>query len=150
MKKFIGAALFLFGAGSTMAQSTPPPSAAVPSRSDSSTVSTPVVPAGPSIVFEEQKFDFGDIRQGEVVQHTFRFTNNGSQPLVISNVRTTCGCTATDYPKKPVMPGETASITARFNSAGKRGQQNKVITIDSNALQGSTQVLIITKVTAAN
>ncbi|MBC3542349.1 DUF1573 domain-containing protein [Rufibacter sp. H-1] len=107
-------------------------------------------PVGPSIQFEEQKFDFGEIKAGDVVEHTFKFTNNGTLPLVISNVRTTCGCTATDFPKAPVMPGETASITAKFNSAGKRGQQNKVITVESNAVQGNAQVMIVTTIAAAN
>ncbi|GAB2537944.1 hypothetical protein GCM10027189_20570 [Rufibacter soli] len=105
---------------------------------------------GPSIQFEEQKFNFGDIKPGDVVTHTFKFTNNGTMPLVIANVKTTCGCTATDFPKAPVMPGETASITARFNSAGKRGQQNKVITVESNAQQGNTQVMIVTNIVTGN
>ncbi|MGV3538565.1 MAG: DUF1573 domain-containing protein [Rufibacter sp.] len=135
--------LLFFCSAATKAQTTPSATAVtvVTTPKDSASV---VV--GPSILFEEQKFDFGKIKQGEVVEHTFRFTNNGSQPLIISNVRTTCGCTATDYPKAPVPPGETASITAKFNSAGKRGPQNKVITVDSNAVQGTTQVMIVTNI----
>ncbi|QHL86197.1 DUF1573 domain-containing protein [Nibribacter ruber] len=144
MKKTLLWLLFLLlGSTAAMAQTKP----------DSTVVEViapaPPVPAGPSIVFEEAKFDFGTIKQGEVVEHTFLFTNNGSQPLVISNVRTTCGCTVPTWPKTPIQPGQTAEITARFNSAGKMGQQNKVITIDSNALQGTTQVIIATKIVAA-
>ncbi|KAA3437987.1 DUF1573 domain-containing protein [Rufibacter hautae] len=148
MKKLVIGALFLlFGSGAAMAQATQATQTqVVPVTPIAAPAPTPV---GPSILFEEQKFDFGEIKAGDVVEHTFKFTNNGTLPLVISNVRTTCGCTATDYPKAPVMPGETASITAKFNSAGKRGQQNKVITVESNAIQGNAQVMIVTTIAAA-
>lgn len=145
MKKIVLVVLSLFvSATATFAQSTVTDSTAAVGDT---AVYMPAV-QGPSIEFKEQKFDFGNIKQGDVVEHTFLFRNNGSQPLTISNVRTTCGCTATDYPKAPVMPGETASITAKFNSAGKRGPQNKVITVESNAVQGSTQVMIVTTILA--
>ncbi|MFB9864956.1 DUF1573 domain-containing protein [Rufibacter immobilis] len=148
MKKIVFGALFLFfGAASAMGQTTAVAQDSAGQVAPVEAVAPPV--AGPSIQFAEQKFDFGDIKPGDVVEHTFQFTNNGTQPLIISNVRTTCGCTATDYPKAPVMPGATASITARFNSAGKRGKQNKVITVESNAVQGSTQVIIATNIAAA-
>ncbi|WP_460893004.1 DUF1573 domain-containing protein [Rufibacter soli] len=145
-KVVLGFCFLVFGSLTTLAQTvvTPPPAA----PTDSITVPAPLV--GPSIQFEEQKFNFGDIKPGDVVTHTFKFTNNGTMPLVIANVKTTCGCTATDFPKAPVMPGETASITARFNSAGKRGQQNKVITVESNAQQGNTQVMIVTNIVTGN
>ncbi|WP_192820737.1 DUF1573 domain-containing protein [Rufibacter sp. LB8] len=133
------AAFLVFGTAAAFAQ-TAPDSLATPA------VVAPKVVEGPSIQLEEEKFDFGNIKQGDVVEHTFTFTNNGSQPLVIKNVRTTCGCTATDYPKTAIQPGQTASLTARFNSAGKKGPQNKVITIDSNAVQGSAQVFIKTNI----
>ncbi|AKQ45691.1 hypothetical protein TH63_08565 [Rufibacter radiotolerans] len=147
MKKVILGFFFLaFGSTAALAQTTATLPPAVPV--DSIAAPAPVV--GPSLQFEEQKFDFGDIKPGDVVEHTFKFTNNGTLPLIIANVKTTCGCTATSFPKAPVMPGETASITARFNSAGKRGQQNKVITVESNAVQGSSQVIIATNIVAAN
>ncbi len=101
---------------------------------------------GPAITFEEEKYDFGDIYQGDKVEHTFRFENSGDEPLVLSNVAVTCGCTATDWPREPIPPGETASITVEFNSAGKMGQQNKVITIYSNAAKAITKVSIVTNV----
>lgn len=104
---------------------------------------------GPSIEFKEDKHDFGQIKQGDRVEHTFIFRNNGTMPLVISKVRTTCGCTATDYPTAPIMPGEKATLSARFDSAGKTGAQNKVITIESNAVQGNTQVFIQTTILKA-
>ncbi|GGK81610.1 DUF1573 domain-containing protein [Rufibacter glacialis] len=148
MKKLIVAGLFLlFGGSAALAQTT---SGQQPPLAPVAPIAAPApAPVGPSIQFEEQRFDFGEIKPGDVVQHTFKFTNNGTMPLIISNVRTTCGCTATGFPKAPVRPGETAAITASFNSAGKRGQQNKVITIESNAVQGRTQVIIATTIVAA-
>ncbi len=92
---------------------------------------------GPQITFEETEFDFGDITQGDVVEHTFNFTNTGNAPLILNNVLTTCGCTAPEWPKQPIAAGEKSKIHVRFNSRGKMGRQNKVITIQSN-IQGST------------
>jgi hypothetical protein len=50
-------------------------------------------PAGPQIEFSEVKYDFGSIKQGDVVDHVFKFKNTGTQPLVISNIGVSCGCT---------------------------------------------------------
>lgn len=95
------------------------------------------------IQFEKSSFDFGDIKQGQVVMATFRYKNIGKAPLILSNVATTCGCTVPSWPKDPLAPGKTAEITATFNSAGKMGQQNKVITVFSNAKTSQAQVSII-------
>ncbi len=101
---------------------------------------------GPKITFEEKAHDFGDIVQGQVVEHVFAFTNTGNQPLVLANVLTTCGCTAPMWPKQPVPPGESSSITVKFNSRGKIGVQNKVITIVSNAINQRERISIETNV----
>ena len=106
---------------------------------------TEIVP-GPAITFEESKHDFGDINQGDKVEHTFAFENTGDEPLIITDVRVTCGCTATDWPREPIAPGESSSITVQFNSAGKKGRQNKVVTIVSNAVSPLNQVTIATNV----
>ena len=98
------------------------------------------------ITFEESSYDFGDIAQGDKVEHTFKFTNTGKTPLVLSNVQTTCGCTATNWKKEPIAPGESAAITASFNSTGKMGKQNKVITVYSNADNNPARVTIISNV----
>ncbi|MFQ3214133.1 MAG: hypothetical protein ACJAT1_001408 [Marivirga sp.] len=88
---------------------------------------------GPEITFEATTFDFGDIKQGDVVEHIFEFENTGNQPLIISNATTTCGCTASEYKKgEPIGPGETSQIKVKFNSRGKMGAINKVVTIKSN------------------
>jgi hypothetical protein len=88
---------------------------------------------GPEITFEESNHDFGDITQGDVVEHIFKFENTGKQPLIISNVKTTCGCTVPSYPKgEAIAPGAKGEITVKFNSRGKMGRQNKVVRIVSN------------------
>lgn len=101
---------------------------------------------GPAITFAEEQHDFGDIYQGDVVKHTFKFENTGDEPLVLSNVAVTCGCTATDWPREPIAPGEEESITVQFDSAGKLGKQNKIITIYSNANKPVSRVAIVTNV----
>jgi hypothetical protein len=94
------------------------------------------------IVFDEPEHNFGEIKQGDKVEWTFTFRNDGKAPLVLTNVSTTCGCTAPEWPRDPVMPGGEATIVVRFNSAGKSGMQNKVITIYSNASNNPEYVKI--------
>lgn len=102
--------------------------------------------SGPVMTFEEVKHEFGDIHQGDKVEHVFKFENTGNEPLIISDVRTTCGCTAPAWPRDPVIPGQTADIKVVFNSAGKMGRQNKIITIVSNATNPKNQISIVTNV----
>ncbi len=97
---------------------------------------------GAEIAFTESSKNFGDIIQGEVVEHTFKYENTGSQPLILSNVLVTCGCTATNWPRDPVAPGKSAEITVRFDSKGKNGAQNKIITVVSNAVNPREKVSI--------
>ncbi len=96
--------------------------------------------AGPQIQFEEMKYDFGSVKQGDVVEHVFKFKNAGTAPLVISNIGTTCGCTVPDWTKEPIMPGKSGTVTAKFNSTGKMGMQNKVLTVESNSTSGNAMV----------
>ena len=102
--------------------------------------------SGPVMTFEEEDYDFGDIFQGDKVEHTFAFENTGTEPLIITNVQVTCGCTATKWPRDPIAPGQKSEITILFNSAGKMGRQNKVITIVSNAANPTNRVKIVTNV----
>lgn len=101
---------------------------------------------GPQITFLESTHDFGDIEQGTKVNHVFEFENSGTEPLILSNVLTTCGCTATSWPREPIAPGEGGEIAVTFNSAGKMGKQNKVVTIVSNAVNSQERVKIVTNV----
>ena len=107
--------------------------------------------AGPVITFKENSKDFGDITQGQQVAHTFVLTNTGKQPLIISNVAATCGCTVPSWPKEPVAPGKSAEIKVSFNSTGKVGKQNSVVRIYSNASEPIEKVSLISNVlTKAN
>ena len=101
---------------------------------------------GPVNTFEESSKDFGDITQGDKVEHTFKLENTGNAPLVISNVAATCGCTVPKWPKEPIAPGKTAEIKVSFNSAGKMGQQNSVVRIYSNATEPIEKVSMISNV----
>ncbi len=101
---------------------------------------------GAKMHFEEMEFDFGDIYQGDKVEHTFEFINIGSAPLIINNVLTTCGCTAPEWPRDPISPGNTGTIKVLFNSVGKMGRQNKVITIRSNSVEPDHRLKIVAMV----
>jgi len=104
------------------------------------------VPAaeGPVLSWDQSAYDFGDLSQGEKVEYTFRFTNTGSQPLIITNVSTQCGCTAPKgWPRDPVVPGAKGEITISFNSTGKIGRQNKVATVMSNAVNPRAGQLLL-------
>ncbi len=103
-------------------------------------------PAGPQVEFMEVKYDFGTIKQGDVVDHVFKFKNTGTQPLVISNVGVTCGCTVPSWTKEPVQSGKYGTISAKFNSAGKMGMQDKVLTVTSNSVGGTTTVTLVGEV----
>ena len=87
----------------------------------------------PVISFEEDTHDFGKLTAGEKVTYAFKFKNTGKSVLIISNVSTSCGCTVSSYPKKPIQPGEGATLDVTFDSEGKQGFQSKTITVNTNA-----------------
>ena len=88
-----------------------------------------------SFKFEKDEIDFGTIEQGESTTHEFKFTNTGSEPLIISKAEGSCGCTVPIFPKEPIMKNQSATIKVTFNSTGKFGIQDKTVTITSNAKQ---------------
>lgn len=92
--------------------------------------------------FEEETFDFGKIKWNVPVTHIFKFTNTGSEPLIISNVKAGCGCTTPDWTKQPIPPGKTGYVSATFNAAAS-GQFGKAVTVTSNTSSGNTNVLTI-------
>lgn len=103
---------------------------------------------GAIITFDEKTYDFGDIMQGDKVEHTFYFTNTGNEPLIITNVQVSCGCTVPKgWPRDPIPPSGKGELTVSFNSAGKSGRQNKPVTIISNAVNPEgTQITFTTNV----
>jgi Protein of unknown function (DUF1573) len=92
------------------------------------------------IKFEALEFNFGTIKQGDKVEHTFTFTNAGKEPLIITDARGSCGCTVPVWPKEPIRKGEKGTIAVTFNSAGKMGMQDKTVTITSN---GKTNPVVL-------
>lgn len=99
------------------------------------------------IKFDTDTFDFGTIKQGDVVTHEYKFTNVGKEPLVITGAHGSCGCTVPEWPKEPIKKGTKASIKVTFNSAGKQGDQMKTVTINSNAKQNPKTIYIKGKIT---
>src|SRR5690242_20400174 len=73
--------------------------------------------SGPVVTFEKATHDFGDINQGDKVEQTFKFTNTGTEPLLITNVNVQCGCTTPSWPREPIAPGAKGEIVVVFNSA---------------------------------
>ncbi len=95
------------------------------------------------IEFEEEVFDFGDIVEGDVVEHIFKFKNTGNNPLIISKATGSCGCTVPDWPREPISPGQVGEIKVKFNSKGKQGEQDKRVTIQANTIPNNTEIRIV-------
>ncbi len=87
-------------------------------------------------------WNFGEIKNGEEVCHTFYFKNTGSNNLLIKNVKTDCGCTTVNYNKAPIKPGEEGKIEIAFNSRGRNGKQYKEISIFANIPEKQTIISI--------
>ena len=102
--------------------------------------------AMPEIKFEEDSYDFGDISQGERVEHVFTFENKGKSDLIISSAVGSCGCTVPTYPKEPIKPGEKGEVQVVFDSNGKKGAQHKRVTIVANTNPNKTMIAIMANV----
>ncbi len=86
----------------------------------------------PKFQFETTSHDFGKIIQGEKVTYSFKFKNVGKSDMVITSASGSCGCTVPSFPKNPITPGQSGVIDVLFNSEGKKGIQNKTITVLAN------------------
>jgi len=96
---------------------------------------------GAEIEFKVEKHNFGEIEQNKPVTYEFEFTNTGNEPLILTNVKPSCGCTTPDWSKEPIMPGESSVIKATYNAA-RGGKFNKAITVTSNG-NSPTKILFI-------
>ena len=99
--------------------------------------------------FEKDSYDFGQIKEGEKVSYTFSFVNVGKEPLIITGATATCGCTVPEYPNEPIAPNAEGKISVSFDSKGKAGMQNKVITITANTVPATTELHMIGDVSIA-
>lgn len=88
------------------------------------------------MTFEKVEHDFGVIKQGDIVNYTFKFKNTGSNDLLITDAKGSCGCTVPEYPKQAVKPGESGKINVTFDSKRKSGQQLKSVTLFTNTAKG--------------
>ena len=97
---------------------------------------------GAQIKFAKDIHDYGNVEYGGNGQCTFEFTNTGNAPLIISNAKGSCGCTVPSWPKEPVAPGATASLSVKYDTK-RPGAINKSVTITSNASNSPTKVVRI-------
>jgi hypothetical protein len=94
------------------------------------------------VKWQETTHNFGDIKKGVPVTHDFTFVNTTSETIVISNVKASCGCTATNYTKTPIKPGETGFVSAKFNAA-TAGAFSKTVRVNFN--EGEKPVTLVIK-----
>ena len=88
------------------------------------------------MTFEKSEHDFGTIEQGTPQETAFKFTNTGNAPLIITDAKSTCGCTIPEYPKnKAIAPGESGEMLVKFNGAGQN-QVTKAVTVTANTKKG--------------
>ncbi|MBP7389017.1 MAG: DUF1573 domain-containing protein [Chitinophagales bacterium] len=102
----------------------------------------PVNPNAPKIKFQEEVYNFKEVPEGPQVTHEFAFTNTGKEPLILTNVRASCGCTTPSWPKEPILPGKDGKILVTYNTQGRPGAFTKTITINSNADEANKVITI--------
>lgn len=98
------------------------------------------------MTFDNIRHQYGEVLEGTIVTHTFRFKNTGKAPLLISNAKSTCGCTVPEWPKEPIPVGETGEIAVKFNTENKEAFQTKPIFISANTHPSQTTLYLIGKV----
>ncbi|WP_312394495.1 DUF1573 domain-containing protein [Chryseobacterium sp.] len=114
------------------ATATPADSAAAPVSADATAAAPVSNQPSTSIALSESNFDFGNIKKGDKVEHVYEVTNTGTNPLVISEVKPGCGCTAPDFTKDPILPGKKGKITLHFDSSNFDGNVSKFADVYAN------------------
>lgn len=95
------------------------------------------------VKFDESSHDFGSVMQDSENKKIFRFTNTGSEPLIIEKAKGSCGCTVPTYPKEPIPPGGTGEIEVVYRPGKQKNKQTKTVTIEANT-EPATTILTIT------
>ena len=93
-----------------------------------------------SIAFADTVHEFGTINEGEKVSYTFKYKNTGDNPLILEDVRPSCGCTLPEWTKDPIAPGAEGLIKVVYNSEGRPGEFHKTITVIANT---SAEVVLL-------
>ena len=94
------------------------------------------------ITLEETDFNFGSVNEGDVVKHTFKLKNVGNQPLLITDIRTSCGCTVPTWNKSPIAANANDQVEVKFDTKGKANEQVKKITIIANTFPAETELIL--------
>lgn len=89
------------------------------------------------ITFETFVHDYGTVYKGADGNCEFKFTNTGKEPLILSNVQTSCGCTVPSWTKEPILPGKSGIIKVNYTKMNTPGPISKQITVYSNAKNGT-------------
>ncbi len=110
---------------------------------DFSKLSAKELQEAPIVKYDNESFDFGDIKTGAKVEHTFNLKNEGKRDLIIRDVKSSCGCTAVSPSKNVIPSGESVPLKVVFDSTGKSGRQNKTITVITNDPKNPTTMLRI-------
>lgn len=100
-------------------------------------------------LIDSAAYDFGMIQEGAIVEHEFKFRNDGEYPLILNNISSSCGCTTPEWPKDPIGPQQTSSIKVRFDSKHKAGPQVKTVTVYANTEPAYTELRLKGIVNAA-
>jgi len=106
-------------------------------------------PNAPVITFEKTTHDYGTVTKGGDGTCEFKFKNNGIEPLILSNVSSSCGCTVPEWPREPILKGKSASIKVKYDT-NRLGPINKTVTVMSNGKTSSIQLRIIGSVVEAS
>ncbi|MBD0833299.1 DUF1573 domain-containing protein [Aestuariibaculum sediminum] len=96
----------------------------------------------PKIEFNETVHDFGEIEKGTSVETKFSYKNTGDAPLIVTDIKSSCGCTVPkDWSREPLAPGESAEFSVKYNGSGAN-KITKTITVSANTEKGSEIVKI--------
>ncbi|MCO5260116.1 MAG: DUF1573 domain-containing protein [Crocinitomicaceae bacterium] len=96
-----------------------------------------------TLEFDKLEYDFGNVKAEFPNEAHFKVTNTGDKPLVISNIETSCGCTTSKKPEKPILPGKSDDIIVTFKSnPGQSGEQQKTVTVSANTAEKTHQLKI--------
>ncbi|MCB0835189.1 MAG: DUF1573 domain-containing protein [Bacteroidetes bacterium] len=127
--------------------------ATTPSNANQPAATNPATPKKPdfqakaegmaktTVNFVSEDYNYGKVPTGTKVTHQFKFTNTGSEPLTLTRVKASCGCTTPSYSQEPIAPGAEGYIDVLFNTAGKTGVQNKTVTVTGN-FEGSINKIL--------
>jgi hypothetical protein len=111
-------------------------------NAQTSSVQTKTTPAsGPEITFDNLEHDYGTITKGANGDCVFKFKNTGNEPLILSDVRKSCGCTTPTWSKEPILPGQSGEIKVGYNT-NNVGAFSKTITVISNATNATLTLVI--------